>query len=388
MLGKRIYQARLMSGLTQKQVAEKLAELGYTATVAVISKYELNKSTPPPSLLIKLAQIFNVDTNYFLHTPQSTIEWVAYRKHSQLPKHTQEKIQAFGHDIADLQTELWQLFYPHGSDFPQATTVNNTDEAESFAEALRAQWGLGQLPIDNLTHIAESKGMIIIRWIEDVGKFDGLSGWLNDKTPISIMNTGVSIDRRRFSLAHELGHLLMNTETIHAESIANRFAGAFLVPKDIAYHELGRKRSSISLHELGNLKKRYGLSIAGWIFRAKNLGIISEDYATQLWQDLNRLGWKQSEPSDYAYTADETPTILEQMCYRAISEGLISPERVLQVLPDFRFEETLMPESDFPTPTQLLAMPQEERQKWIDLSFELAKDMEFERFDAFGEDYF
>ncbi len=53
MLGKRIYQARLMSGLTQKQVAEKLAELGYTATVAVISKYELDKSTPSPSLLME-----------------------------------------------------------------------------------------------------------------------------------------------------------------------------------------------------------------------------------------------------------------------------------------------------------------------------------------------
>lgn len=389
MLGRRIYQARLIAGLTQKEVVEKLAQVGYVATAAVISKYELDKSTPPPTLLLKLAEVLNVDTTYFLYTPQSSIEWVAYRKHSQLPQNRQEKIQFYAQDVADLQVELMQLFYPNnGSVFKEPTPIYNTDEVELLAQDLRKEWGLGDLPIENLTHIAESKGVVIVRWIDDAGKFDGLSGWCNRTVPVSVVNTSVAIDRRRFNLAHELGHLLMQTEEIHVERLANRFAGAFLVPKEVVYRELGRKRKNLSLDELGNLKKRYGLSIQGWIFRARDLGVISEQVYKNLWQEISQRGWRQSEPVAYNYSADETPTLLEQMCFRAVAEGLITQNRIHQVLPDLNFGEEIVPTSEFPSPTQLLAMSEEERQKWIDLSFEMAKDMDFEIFDAFGEEYF
>ncbi len=392
MIGQRLYQARLLSGMTQKEVVIRLAQLGYEVTSAVISKYELNKSTPPPSLMVALAQVFQVDTQYFFYKPQMQIEWVAYRKHSRLSKHHQEEIQGYCVDIANLQIELRRLLYPQDRvHFLKPQAIQTIDDAEILAEALRKEWGLGDLPIENLTHLAESKGIIIIKWIKNNIHFDGLSGWCED-SPVSVLNTATSIDRRRFSLAHEIAHLLMKTDHFTSdkasESFANRFAGAFLVPKDVVYHELGRKRNHIMLHELGSLKKRYGLSISAWIYRAKDLGVISDDLAQTLWQEMARLNWRHIELSQYDYIAHEEPTLLEQMCFRAVAEGLKLPQDIQQILPHITFEADAISQDEFPTPSQLLAMSEAERQKWMKLSFELAKDVEFEQFDAFGEEYF
>lgn len=52
---------RLQSGMTQKQLADKMG-----VTKAVISYYELQERYPSPEILIKLASIFHVSTDYLL----------------------------------------------------------------------------------------------------------------------------------------------------------------------------------------------------------------------------------------------------------------------------------------------------------------------------------
>jgi Zn-dependent peptidase ImmA (M78 family) len=81
---------------------------------------------------------------------------------------------------------------------------------------------LGDLPIENLTQTAEENGVVIIAWNRDEGQFDGLSGWCNGDIPVTVVNMGVDVDRRRFNLGHELGHLLMQTAEEQSESLAHR----------------------------------------------------------------------------------------------------------------------------------------------------------------------
>jgi transcriptional regulator with XRE-family HTH domain len=90
MIGERIRQARLLAGLTQDDVANRLSEAGYSATKAVISKYEKNKSVPNPTLLLALTQILGVETGYLLYEAETEVKWLAYRRHSALPAKAQE----------------------------------------------------------------------------------------------------------------------------------------------------------------------------------------------------------------------------------------------------------------------------------------------------------
>lgn len=60
-VGKKLKNLRLQSGLTQKQLAERMG-----VTTSVISYYELDERCPSPEVLIRLANIFHVSTDYLL----------------------------------------------------------------------------------------------------------------------------------------------------------------------------------------------------------------------------------------------------------------------------------------------------------------------------------
>jgi Zn-dependent peptidase ImmA (M78 family)/DNA-binding XRE family transcriptional regulator len=387
MIGERIRQARLLAGLTQDDVANRLSEAGYSATKAVISKYEKNKSVPNPTLLLALTQILGVEIGYLLYEAETEVKWLAYRRHSALPAKAQEVVQEYARDAAILHVELHNLLYPRQSSaIPEPIPVTSAADAEAAAAQLRRHWHINDLPIENLTQAAEENGVIVIGWKHDAGEFDGLSGWCDQKIPVTVVNTAVTTDRRRFSLAHELGHLLMETTGDNAEALAHRFAAALIVPAEVAFRELGRKRRSITFEELRALKRRYGLSIQGWIVRARDLDIITENYARQMFRRVSMLGWRKEEPSPYV--ADEEPVLLRQMILHAIAEGLITVDRVRQVLPNFAIEEPVPETSEFPSATELLAMPVEQREQWMQQAFETAAGEDFEVFEAFGEEDF
>ena len=59
--GKKLKQLRLQSGYTQQQLATKLG-----ITKSVVSYYELQERYPSPEVLVRLAHIFNVSTDYLL----------------------------------------------------------------------------------------------------------------------------------------------------------------------------------------------------------------------------------------------------------------------------------------------------------------------------------
>lgn len=63
--GARLKQLRQASGLTQKQIAERI-----WVSKAAVSNYELYDRCPTPEILIKLARVFHVSTDYLLGIEQ------------------------------------------------------------------------------------------------------------------------------------------------------------------------------------------------------------------------------------------------------------------------------------------------------------------------------
>ena len=230
---------------------------------------------------------------------------------------------------------------------------------------------------------------MVIPWNDTSRKFDGLSGWC-DSRPVTVININSAPDRRRFSLAHEIGHLVMDTSEVSTkdeERLAHRFAGALLVSAEQAFHELRRHRAGLDWGGLKLLKRKYGLSMSAWMRPAYDLDIISNSVYKALNIDLRRRGRHEQEPVQYQ--GGEEPLQLKHMARRAVSEGLVESEQIAHLdLDVFEPKEEVMPRGEYPTAVELLAMDKEERQRWISQMFEWAEDVEFEVFEAYGEEEF
>jgi Zn-dependent peptidase ImmA (M78 family) len=104
-------------------------------------------------------------------------------------------------------------------------------------------------------------------------------------------------DRRRFSVAHELGHLVLHQVpegSPHAlERQADLFAEAFLLPAAAMREALA---PPITLTTLADLKARWGVSLQALIRRARTLEIIPHSHYQALSAQLGARGWRTQEP--------------------------------------------------------------------------------------------
>lgn len=315
-VGRRIKLARAKAGMSLRDLAEKV---GVSATA--ISKFERAEATPRQSTLLSLAKALSVGVEYFFREIRVDALAPAYRKHSALSNLEQDSVEA---KIIEAVERLLtaEAFFPSVEGLSLPThKVTSFEEAENASVDLRNLWLLGMDPIDDLCGRFESSGIKVIA-VDGPEGFDGYSCWANENIPVIAFNRNVSGDRQRFSLAHELGHLIMIADGIDVEKAAHRFAAAFLVPEKSAVLELGAKRSNLSLDELKLLKLEYGTSMQAWIIRAFDLGIIDQDTRKALYRRLNTLGWRINEPGE---VSNEEPRRLQLLVHRALAENLITP---------------------------------------------------------------
>jgi len=300
-----------------------------------LSKYEQGQAQPTPSRIADLAQALNVSAASLLAEDALEIEWVAYRKNAKLSKARRNQLTARAQRTLEVEFRLRRLFRLSGwneSDLPGPINVRNFNDCEYAAAALRMRWGLGERPIDGLVELIEERGGFLVGW-EQAWGFDALSGWA-DRSPVLVLNTAVPADRVRFNVAHEIGHLVMSSthDDREDERFAMRFAAAFLVPAEAARSELGSRRRRLEIAELGLLKQRWGLSMQGWIRRARDLEIITADRYRSLNIAFRSQGWHRVEP--YAYESNEQPTRLRRLALRALAEQMITSEEAERFAPE------------------------------------------------------
>lgn len=394
MIGDQIRRARIAAGMTLDDVRLALSDVDLSVTKAGLSKYELNKSVPKASTLLTIAAVLGVPSSYFMEEPEVSVKWLAFRNHAPLTKRRQDRITTFASDVAEKQVQLLRAVYPVATPhFPSPRHVCSADEAEAVALDVRRTWELGTAPIESVTQVFEDHGAIIVGWSNDGGKFDGLSGWVNGTIPISVVNTSAPDDRRRYNLAHELGHMVMvqnGHSADHEERLAHRFAAAFLAPADVARHELGARRRRLRMDELGLLKQKYGLSMQAWAHRANDLGIIDDGHYAALCREFSQRGWRKQEP--IAFEGNEKPIRLHQLTVRALAEGVISDAQANRICPVVTWEPAsraghpagIMRVSD------LLRLPEDERSRILETAAAVAEseyrtDPQLTAFDAFGD---
>ena len=333
MIGERIQQARKASGLSLRAIAEKAG-----ISAMAISKYENNKSTPSSGVLLALAKALGVRTEYFFRHVSAELREVEYRKHSRLPKKILQQIEGDVLEQVERYLDLEEILpvspiQPFELPEDLLEKVNELDEIEILANQLRDAWQLGRNPIQDLTGTLEERGIKVFQTqaLHD-GKFDGLACMVN-RAPIIVVGSEWPGDRQRFTLTHELGHLVLEdriNEQLDIEKAANRFAGAFLVPASEVIKELGHKRTWFEPRELCVLKKAYGLSMGGWLHRAKDLSIVSDATYLQMIKFFRKLGWHKQEPCD-EYPREE-PQVFIQLVFHALAEDFISESKAAELM--------------------------------------------------------
>ncbi len=209
-----------------------------------------------------------------------------------------------------------------GGDIPD---VREDATPEGAARIVRAQWGHGEQPISNMVRLLESKGVRVFSLCEDTKNVDAFSCWRGD-LPFVFLNTFKSTERSRFDAAHELGHLVMHRhgapqDSRQAESEADKFASAFLMPADDV---MSRIRYVPGLDSLVSCKRRWGVSVAALNYRLHKLGIVSEWQNRSLNVELSGRGYRRQEPEGLLLRPPRFGRRFSPRCGRTGSHDTIS----------------------------------------------------------------
>ena len=334
MFGERLERARKAAGLSLRALGEKV---GVSQTA--IAKYEKGQMTPDSAVLIKLSHALNVKAEYFFRPKKFTftLNDVDYRKR-EISKKGLDLINAKILDQIEKRFEL-ESFFPQAPiklfSLPSILPnyINTLDEIEQIVDKLRKDWKLGLNPIPDLIDVLESQGIRVFA-IEDSidNKFDGLATTIQDQ-PIIVISLDWPGDRQRFTLAHELGHLVLSgriPNDMDEEKAANRFAGAFLLPTYAIHEELGAHRNFIEIQELSLLKQEYGISMQGAFIRANQTGIIESKQSSILWRMFKKHGWLIKEPGE-VYPS-EKPHVFQQLIFHALAEEFIGESKAAELM--------------------------------------------------------
>ena len=333
MFGERLKRARSAAGLSMKELS---LQAGVSANM--IKKYEHNESMPSSGVLVKMSRALGVRNEYFFRPAKFELKGIEYRKRSTAPEKVLNRIKA---DVLD-QAERWMELCNLWPNFPlpgfykpnfSISLVNDYQQVEIIANELRELWDLGSQPITSMIDVLECHGvLVIVTDVDSSEKFDGLQASVNDK-PVVVISSQWPGDRQRFTLAHELGHLILHdmlAEGLDEEMACNRFSGAFLFPEVAVRQYLGNKRSRLEVQELYLLKMDYGLSMMACIYRAKNLGIITEAKCKELFMFFSMRKWRSKEPGQ-AFPAEQT-SMFKQLVFRGLGESILSESKAAELL--------------------------------------------------------
>ncbi len=330
--GERLNSARKMAGISMERLAQKA---GSVVSKQAISKYEKGLINPSSDVLLALSKAMDVKVDYFFRTSKVSIAGIEFRKRSKLTKKEEDRIKYQTIDFLEKYLEIEEIINIQSS-FVNPVTDNRIVSYEGIEQAaieIREKWNLGNGPIPHLIELLEEKGFKIFE-VEASRQFDGLSGFVeNMEIPVIAIFKSGDLVRKRFTVAHELGHLLLDFSDVKEavpEKLCHAFAGALLLPQAIMRETLGKQRNKITEWELKKLKGIFGVSMQAIMARAYHLKIISQNTYRLFCIHFNKHGWRKAEPG--SYEGKERANRFKQIVLYAAAEQIISFSKAAELL--------------------------------------------------------
>lgn len=328
---RRLKQARQMRGLS----LEKLSQLlGSSVTRQAINKYEKGVMKPDSRVLIALADALEVKIDYFFRPFTVQVDKVKFRRKPGFTDKMAVAVKERVREELERYLEIEQLSDSSVDFFLPRKEVRTAAEAKAFAEEIRGLLGLGKDGISNVIEVLEDSGIKVIELAES-DNFDGLSGYSNGKIPLIVVNANFPTERKRYTALHELGHLLLDIPSDvpakMVEAICNAFASEVLLPSSVLIAKLGIVRHDISLSELTDIQKQFGISVDDIMLSLREHGVIT---------DRRYSGYKKKKNAmpDFRALVEKSRVELEysgrlaRMVYRALADEAITFSKAAALL--------------------------------------------------------
>lgn len=299
--------ARESRGWTQKELAEKIDGLNQ----GNLSKIERGLLSATDENLESIASMLNYPINFFyqkeVQTPASAFY---YRKRSSVSKKALMQFEAtvnivrMGLDNLLREVELEDFSFPK-------IEVGLHNTPQDAAVAVRNFLKVPKGPVRDLVTLLEDRGIVVYFIETDEEGIDGFTAFTDLGRPVMFINQDYPNDRKRFTIAHELGHLVMHIPFIlenwrDEELEANQFASEFLMPETDCKAEFTR----FKFIYLDDMKAYWGISKAAIIRRAYDLKVITKETYTYMIIELGRRGERKKERG---FVAIDEPKLLSEI---------------------------------------------------------------------------
>ena len=334
-IARRIEDFRKMLKWSQKELAEKVDGL----TASSIEKIEKAEMAPSPQKLSRLAEALGVMSDdlvrpYIIHIDYDKVQ---FRKLEKMSKKTVIALQRKYGLMLERYVEVERLLgkealftfdYDH---IPVATYK----DAQNIARRFRKDMGWDLLPVVSPIHQLEMRGIKVFILNEDESTnkdFDGMC-YKEDKIAVVVLKKCENTEHDRFTLFHEMGHLLMNTGDIDGkelESLCNAFASEILLPEEV-FRKYIWEGSRIYPATLQMLQREWGISCAAQMYKAKELNIITENRYIGYLVRLNRNKALKAEMEQSRFLP-ETTNRFQSLVYQAVDEFKITIAKAAAML--------------------------------------------------------
>lgn len=313
--GERIRALRHLLALTQEELAEA-AGVGQSR----ISEIERGRLAAGDDIIDAIAAATATPRRFFeVIPPDVPLATLRFRKYATARRTEAKQVKALFDEAYRITSELLVEAGYGGPALPFATGDVTADDIEALAAQTREALQIGgDGPMMHVTRACERAGIAVTPLTlpgeeDETQKVDhfGISYWPAPHEPALIAYfTGGPGDRLRFTLGHELGHLVLHSRrrvVADPEGEAHRFAGALLVPRRRAVEMLS---GPVVLTDLARMKATWGVSIQALIMRGWHLGLIDDARKRSLFIQLGARGWRKSEP---VHVGHEEPVLVRKL---------------------------------------------------------------------------
>lgn len=317
--------ARTMRGLSQKEAASAIG-----ISQGKLSKAELGVQELTSETLEKVSEVYRLPLSFFFSNEEKTpTTHLHFRRKLTISR---KSIDSFIAIIQFLKMAIDNLM--KSFEFPEYSlpSIEVTDEngPVEIAQEIRFLLKLQEAPIPNLTNVLENAGILILKFDFGVEQIDGVSTITDEGHRIIFLNSAQPPDKMRFSLAHELGHLIMHFEvkTNYPDEIENQahaFASELLFPISQARAYL----PVFSFPTMLALKKKWGISMRAIAQKSKYFNLIDPESFRNLQKAFSKNGYTKKEPG---FVAPENPTIIHKAIDLFQSELDYTLEEVLEIM--------------------------------------------------------
>lgn len=330
--GSRLVLARMRKGLTISKLASRIG-----VDRKSVNAYECGRHVPSPETMVRIVSVLGFPSSFFVgdDIELPVVESGSFRSMKTMLACHRDAARsqvAFGLHFSNWIDKKFGLPKEHIPDF------SHQPNPEAAAEAVRRQWGLGELSISNMVHLLESKGVRVFSLAVDARQVDAFSMWKGEHAFI-FLNTNKTAERSRFDAAHELGHLVLHKHGVpqgfDAEREADAFAAAFLMPHGSVNAYAPRFPNYSALV---TAKAQWKVSVGALAYRMHELGLMSDWQLRSVNIEISQYG-REFEPNE---CPRETSLILPKILGELYAEGITCAQIARELtIPVSELEELL-----------------------------------------------